>query len=251
MRTVVTVLTVLMSGIVYASDVSDQLLRCRQLASHVERLDCYEELAASVERDQVVNTNEEQTRDADNVARDQSTSVKIDNVEQPRDPEDVASDPVISVTEGEKTMSDDVVSIKGERTPPRNVDDDQVVRVNEEQNRDANDVAPDQIVSVKVEEAEQVVNADSERRRNFGLPRDVLEPHPQISGVIAGIQRLPHGQYQITMEDGQVWRETEKHVQSRIAYAIGDRVTIEKALLGSYRLRVVASKYTSKVKRVR
>jgi len=69
-----------------------------------------------------------------------------------------------------------------------------------------------------------------------------------VRGVIVGLEQAPRGQYLITLDNGQVWRETEASRRSR--YEEGDAVTIKKGMFASYRLRVDATGYTQAVRRV-
>jgi hypothetical protein len=47
------------------------------------------------------------------------------------------------------------------------------------------------------------------------------------------VSKKPRGEYRITLEDGQVWEETQ-HTSSSVAPAVGDTVTIKRGMLGSY-----------------
>ncbi len=70
----------------------------------------------------------------------------------------------------------------------------------------------------------------------------------QFKGVIAGVRKLPGGQYKLTLNDGQIWREVEAKRRSR--YRIGDEVVISKGFIGSFDLKSVRTGFQTKVKRV-
>jgi hypothetical protein len=70
----------------------------------------------------------------------------------------------------------------------------------------------------------------------------------QISAVITRIERRPHGELVMTLDNGQVWTQIEP-----LAYfplEVGDRVQISAAWLGSYLLSA-PSKRSTKVSRIR
>ena len=64
---------------------------------------------------------------------------------------------------------------------------------------------------------------------NPGRPK---EPEQLVSRVKAVVKK-PRGEYRITLEDGQVWEETQ-HSSSSIPPGVGDTVTIKRGLFGSY-----------------
>ena len=67
-----------------------------------------------------------------------------------------------------------------------------------------------------------------------------------ITSVIESVAKRPLGQLSVTLENGQVWTQTEAEA---VRLKAGDTVTIKKASLGSYKL--VSGSVTTVVKRVR
>jgi hypothetical protein len=58
-----------------------------------------------------------------------------------------------------------------------------------------------------------------------------------MTARIEGLKRTPYGLAVITLDNGQVWRQTE--VEDSFPLDVGDTVRIEKAAMGSYRLTPV------------
>jgi hypothetical protein len=70
----------------------------------------------------------------------------------------------------------------------------------------------------------------------------------RIAAVISDVKRLSRGNHQLTLENGQVWRELEYDVKVR--YEPGDEVIIKRALFGSYTLTSTATGQSNKVQRI-
>ena len=71
-------------------------------------------------------------------------------------------------------------------------------------------------------------------------------PIESIESTIAGLQRRGTGELVLKLANGQVWLQGQ--ADSRVHLKPGDRVTIKKALFGSYML--VSGYYSFKVRRV-
>ena len=84
---------------------------------------------------------------------------------------------------------------------------------------------------------------------DFGLP-DRLQgaAAPFIEASIIRIQTNANRVNYLELDNGQVWRETEK---GRLRFKIGQKVRIESGLLSSYKLKVVGKKLSVKVKRLK
>lgn len=85
-------------------------------------------------------------------------------------------------------------------------------------------------------------------RPDRGLREPPVRPD-RVAASIASMRRLPRGQLEVTLDNGQVWSEIESSSRSR--YTLGDLITIERTRMGNYRLRVDETGYTNSVKRVR
>jgi len=70
----------------------------------------------------------------------------------------------------------------------------------------------------------------------------------KLQGTISAVRQLPAGQYLLTLENGQIWRELEAKRRSR--YRVGDEVTIRRRALGSFVLKSGRTGFQSDVKRV-
>ncbi len=78
----------------------------------------------------------------------------------------------------------------------------------------------------------------------FDEPRD---PQPVIA-VIEEIRNLPRGQFVLTLDNGQVWREIEVRRQAR--FSVGQPVTIRKRTF-AYWLTNDDTGFSNRVKRLR
>ena len=57
------------------------------------------------------------------------------------------------------------------------------------------------------------------------------------------------GNFQITLDNGQVWRENE--YEPNTTYAVGDQVTVEADFMGTQVLRNQRTRQSARVRRVR
>ncbi len=113
-------------------------------------------------------------------------------------------------------------------------------------------VANSKVVTIPVEDLGAY--ADPQRYRSnaqpvqddFGLK---TSRKADIGAAIADITQLARGEYRLTLDNDQVWQEIEAN--SRAKYAIGDKVTIKRTVVGAFRLRVDKSGFTNKVTRIR
>lgn len=71
--------------------------------------------------------------------------------------------------------------------------------------------------------------------RLFRFGRRPSEAKPPVSaGEIVRIQQLVRGNTQITLDNGDVWRENER--EPRTSYELGDRIVVRAGVLGTYNL---------------
>jgi len=93
-------------------------------------------------------------------------------------------------------------------------------------------------------------------RQEFGLsetdkraldPAKADEPS-SISATVAGVKKRPTGEWVVTLQDGQVWVQSESYTKAIVK--AGDVVTIRKASLGSYVL-VSANRVAMRVRRIK
>lgn len=77
-------------------------------------------------------------------------------------------------------------------------------------------------------------------------------PRPQqleaLTATVANVRQSGLGRVALTLDNGQVWQQTET---VRLNLDAGDRVTIERGLLGSYNLVPAGGSRLFKVERVR
>jgi len=80
-------------------------------------------------------------------------------------------------------------------------------------------------------------------------PAKTAEPElpDTITSVITALSRTPDGRFIATLENGQVWLQSER--DSLADAKVGDKVTLRKMLFGNYTF-VTRTGYTLRVKRV-
>ena len=89
----------------------------------------------------------------------------------------------------------------------------------------------------------------SESQKRAQNPERAKDVSPDsITAKVAEVGRQPTGGLVVTLENGQVWAQSESLSKARVAP--GDEVTIRKATLGSYML-VAPNKVSMRVRRVR
>lgn len=77
------------------------------------------------------------------------------------------------------------------------------------------------------------LNVDAIRRRQAAANPDTPKEPDQIVARVKAVASKPRGEYRITLEDGQVWEETQ-HSSNNLAPNVGETVTIKRGMLGSY-----------------
>lgn len=92
--------------------------------------------------------------------------------------------------------------------------------------------------------AEEAVAEDASRNRAAADGQGEA-----IAGEIVRLRKLTHGNFQITLDNGQVWRENE--YEPNTTYAVGDQVTVEVDFMGTRVLRNKRTRQSARVRRVR
>ena len=113
-------------------------------------------------------------------------------------------------------------------------------------------VANSRVVSVPIEVLEEPMTSRDRRKQDERVHEFGLEDVPQdntIEASIAGVREMSHGEFELTLDNEQVWRELE--ASRRATYAPGQRITIERTFLGSFRMRVSESGFVTRVKRIK
>jgi hypothetical protein len=87
--------------------------------------------------------------------------------------------------------------------------------------------------------------AQAARKDASSAPR----PVERVTATITSMQQRPYAGFVITLDNGQVWRQVSPDGEPRIK--VGDPVTIEPALLGSFLLTTRGLNWSTKVHRVR
>jgi len=97
--------------------------------------------------------------------------------------------------------------------------------------------------------AENMFGANSETLSAKGnLPAVKREELRQISGSVTSLRRIDDGMIQVELDNGQVWRQQDTDV--KLALSIGDKITIVRAALGTFRLTDKTGRF-ARFKRVR
>jgi hypothetical protein len=71
------------------------------------------------------------------------------------------------------------------------------------------------------------------RKRQAAANPDAPADPEQLVARVKAVAKKPRGEYRITLDDGQVWEETQ-HSSSSIPPRVGDTVTLKRGMLGSY-----------------
>jgi hypothetical protein len=97
--------------------------------------------------------------------------------------------------------------------------------------------------------AENMFGANSDTLSAKGnLPDVKREELRQISGSVTSLRRIDDGMIQVELDNGQVWRQQDADV--KLALSIGDKVSIVRAALGTFRLTDKTGRF-ARFKRVR
>lgn len=70
----------------------------------------------------------------------------------------------------------------------------------------------------------------------------------QIEARVASVRQRPGGEQVLTLENGQVWQQTEARREP--VFAAGDTVVIKRGMLGSFLLTLQKGSPTTRVKRI-
>ncbi|GAC32960.1 hypothetical protein [Paraglaciecola polaris] len=95
--------------------------------------------------------------------------------------------------------------------------------------------------------AENQVSRDTQIK-NFGLAK-VIEPEDKVQKVSTSVtdaSKDPYGKLIVTLENGQVWRQTSN---STLRIKTGDQIYVEEGMLGAYFLSKESSNKRIRVKR--
>jgi hypothetical protein len=88
---------------------------------------------------------------------------------------------------------------------------------------------------------------DSDGESEFGRKQTESKTRKFIESTITEVKRDANKIDYLWLENGQVWRETENF---RVRYKVGNSVTIEKAVFGSYNLKSEGIVKLIKVRRI-
>ncbi|BDX08563.1 hypothetical protein [Planctobacterium marinum] len=87
-------------------------------------------------------------------------------------------------------------------------------------------------------------------QNSFGLEQQLAERKSaeasELRSVVGKIEKNPHGKLIITLQDGQVWRQTDSE---RMSLSVGDSIVISRGLLGAFYLSKQGNNQNIRVKR--
>ncbi|NKF51263.1 hypothetical protein G3R49_11925 [Shewanella sp. WXL01] len=86
------------------------------------------------------------------------------------------------------------------------------------------------------------------QQQEFGLKKKVEEEVEKISATIVNVKKDPYDAFIITLDNGQVWKQSESR---RYKLKPGQVVSIETGMFGSFNLGVEDRNSTTRVKRVK
>ena len=70
------------------------------------------------------------------------------------------------------------------------------------------------------------------RKKRAAENPELPQESDKVAARVKSVTTKAHGEYRITMDDGQVWDETQQ--SGKFAPDVGETVTLRRALLGSY-----------------
>jgi len=88
---------------------------------------------------------------------------------------------------------------------------------------------------------------EKEAKRQSGQPTEA-EGARSITAAVTSLDRLRDGKFVVTLDNEQVWSQSE--INSQADVAVGDKVTVRRGALGSY-LLVTKAGIGTRVKRVK
>lgn len=207
-----------------ATDVAD----CAVIADDAARLACYDRMASGT-------------------AADEAPAVPV------REPAAVPSTVVEEAAESGDS--------EGPAAPPPTPTDEDGLGTEPSANASAQASAPPTAGTVRQEVLDRAppsaVGPPAERTEKRGFLRRLLsrtggdkaKNEPLVAGTIVRITKLALGNYQITLDDGQVWRENEREMHT--SYALGDEITIFEGAFGSHNMTNQRTGQSIKARRVR
>ena len=79
-------------------------------------------------------------------------------------------------------------------------------------------------------------------------------PKPEPANVVASgkvvrVRELARGNFELELEDGQVWRENERELRTN--YRVGDMVVVSSGMLGTFNLDNERTDQRTKARRIR
>jgi hypothetical protein len=92
------------------------------------------------------------------------------------------------------------------------------------------------------------LSAEAIRKKEAAANPDAPKAPEQLVSRVKAVTTKARGAYQITLEDGQVWEETQ-HSSAATPPKVGETVTIKQGMLGSYFLTSSAA-LALRVKRI-
>ena len=83
----------------------------------------------------------------------------------------------------------------------------------------------------------------------LGWEKPTESAEREMHATISGVRKLPAGQFLLTFENGQVWREIEPRRRSR--YSIDDGVIVSSGFGGRFNIKSEVTGYRNKVRPIR
>ena len=201
------------------------VIDCRALPSAEERLECYDKTVDDHPASNAEPLAAQETAVATTVAAAAAAAAPGSEVSSETAPA------VTSEATGEmpRAPSQDAVS----ETPPA-----------------ASSEAPAAMPPAASTEVQSGMPANVGAESDFGMPpaARVSDEIDEIEATITDLSKSSSGKFTITLDNGQVWRQTST---STMRISEGDAVVIERASLGSFKLKKAGTKRSMKVKRVR
>ncbi|MBY6095812.1 hypothetical protein [Ferrimonas balearica] len=111
----------------------------------------------------------------------------------------------------------------------------------------AGHTVPAAVAAAPVAAVPAVAAPQADPEAEFGVTTPKAETIDAITSAVTKVTTNPYGQWTLTLENGQRWRQTESR---RYKVKSGDTVTIERASLGSFLLSAEGRNGSTRVKRL-
>ena len=220
----------------HAASIDDDLARCRAIDDIDERVACYDALSdADARSEPAARVEAAESATVDEVLRPtREAPAVVRRATPPEQPVRAPSQPAPVATPAPESVED---------AKPRGRLRGLLDTITFRKRKPAEDEMAEETAE-GAEPTDPALPATRDPDEQFGF-----EDRGTLRATITRVQKLSRGQFVLTLDNGQIWREIEMRPRSR--FHVGEEITIDRGLMGNYRLRLTRSGYTNSVRRLR